>query len=186
MGGRERRRRRLKIILAAAAAAAVVVVVVFGTAAVSPTDSRAHVRERHEGKGRRTDGRTRTERERQKVVLLAINGFFSSPLLRSPSLLFPCSAIPSFLPHFASIVEREREREEDKSDISSPLARHSTASAADRMLGWEGWNGWLAPRSQSRLAALRKIRQSLDKDSRAIVDLVDPMSVFCQTFSSVC
>ena len=65
-------------------------------------DARAHVRERHEGKEGRREGRTtvgrrererESERERERVVLLAINGFFSL-LSLLPSLLPP---IPLFL-----------------------------------------------------------------------------------------
>ena len=136
MGGRERRRRRrLKIILAAAA------VVVFGTAAVSPTDSRAHVRERHEGKGRRTDGRGRRERERES----GITGNKWLLLLSAAPLSFPPLPLLSYSFLTSRRLSKESERGR-RTNLTSAHLWHGIARHRRRIGCWDGRDGmagWL-------------------------------------------
>ena len=133
MGGRERRRRRLKIILAAA------VVVVFGTAAVSPTDSRAHVRERHEGKGRRTDADGERETES------GITGNKWLLLLSAAPLSFPPLPLLSYSFLTSRRLSKESERGR-RTNLTSAHLWHGIARHRRRIGCWDGRDGmagWL-------------------------------------------
>ena len=115
--------------------------VVFGTAAVSPT--RAHVRERHEGKeGRKNDSPTERERERE-------SGITGNKWLLLPSFY---SAIPSF----ASIVERERER---RTNLTSIHLWHAMAWHRQRNLRMERLSGWHG--SEISISVPREVANSM-------------------------
>ena len=86
-------------------------------------DARAHVRERHEGKEGRREGRTtvgRRERERERESGITGNKWLLLSALSPSFPPSPYSAIPS--------RRLSKGEEEDKSDINSPLASNRQRS----------------------------------------------------------
>ena len=88
-------------------------------------DARAHVRERHEGKegrreGRTTVGRRERERERERESGITGNKWLLLSALSPSFPPSPYSAIPS--------RRLSKGEEEDKSDINSPLASNRQRS----------------------------------------------------------